>query len=142
MTIIESRHLAILFTGVLRADIVVKFWVNHLTPYMAAPPRIFLPAEIVETGGHSVMSGHGTHVLKDGQVASVCAGYFNRIGSVVSVTSLRHRYRVQQADVIVGRVVGLSIEDSEWVVDVGAFQHARLPLSSVMEQARCSLDFM
>nr|WCZ58387.1 exosome complex component RRP4 [Paratrimastix eleionoma] len=103
---------------------------------MTSSSVIYLPGQEIETGLQSVMPGHGTLLLPNGHVTSLCAGPFVRIGSVVSVQCLKQRYKAQQADVVVGRVIELSIEKSEWSVDIGTTLKAKLPLSSIMEQRR------
>jgi len=77
-----------------------------------------------------LMRGHGTFIRPntDDVLASV-AGTVERVNKLISVKPLRGRFRPEQGDLVVGRIV--EVGPRRWKVDCGARLDATLMLSSI-----------
>lgn len=75
-----------------------------------------------------ILKGHGTADLNGEVVATLC-GVVERVNKLVLVRTLRARYKPENGDIIVGRV--LEVASKRWLVDINFNQHALLMLSSM-----------
>lgn len=74
------------------------------------------------------LRGHGTQLVDDKLVATVC-GTVERVNLLVYVKPLKTRYAPQMGDVVVGRIT--EVMGKRWKVDLNARLSATLELSAV-----------
>lgn len=75
-----------------------------------------------------ILKGHGTTDLNGKVVATLC-GVVERVNKLVLVRTLRARYKPENGDIVVGRVV--EVASKRWLVDINYNQAALLMLSSM-----------
>lgn len=75
-----------------------------------------------------VNRGHGTHVVDDRLVATVC-GAVDRVNKLVTVRTLHRRYAAEIGDVVVGRVS--EVVSKRWRINLESRQEVHLMLSAV-----------
>ncbi|VFQ94644.1 unnamed protein product [Cuscuta campestris] len=79
-------------------------------------------------GEDGVLKGHGTLEM-DSQIGAIVCGVLERVNKLVCVRSLRARYKPENGDIIVGRVV--EVAQKRWRLDINSSQDALLMLSSM-----------
>ncbi|EFJ51079.1 hypothetical protein VOLCADRAFT_73556 [Volvox carteri f. nagariensis] len=84
--------------------------------------------EISTEGQEGFLRGHGTQVVDEKLVATVC-GVVERVNKLIYVRTLNSRYNAEQGDVVVGRVA--DIAGKAWRVDLKSRQESKLLLSAV-----------
>ncbi|GAU15624.1 hypothetical protein TSUD_108830 [Trifolium subterraneum] len=89
-----------------------------------------------------VLKGHGT-TDHNGEIVATLCGIVERVNKLVYVRALRSRYKPEDGDIVIGRVVEVS--QKCWRLDINCSQNAYLMLSAMnmpdgVQRRRTALD--
>ena len=95
--------------------------------------HIVTPGELVESNAANILPGKGVY-KKDGKIYAKVLGIPRKSGRVVSITPLRGKYLPKKGDLVIGRVVDITLNG--WRVDINSPYSSLLPLKEYPAMVR------